>query len=69
MKKNKPANKPEEKKDIFVGTDFYREKGLKRTVTVHLTEEVYEGLRLLAFKNKDSLQGIVRQLIEEKLKQ
>ena len=55
-------------KKIATGTDFYREKGYVKALTLHLTENLYEELRKKAFKEKASLQVTARKALEKGLR-
>jgi hypothetical protein len=54
----------EKNKETKVGSQFYKEKGLK-SVTVHLEPEALKKLRILAIKKERSLQEVVREILNK----
>ena len=53
-------------KQVRVGTQFYKAKGLK-AVTIHLEPEAVKKLRMIALTKDQSLQEIVRQILNKYL--
>jgi hypothetical protein len=51
-----------------VGTEFYKKKGLDKAITVHLSKESHDKLKLLAKKEERSLQITARRILEAHLK-
>lgn len=52
------------RKELRVGSEFYRDKKLK-TITVHVTKETHRKLKLLAVQEDRSFQKTVRRILEE----
>jgi len=51
-------------KKFPVGTEFYKKKGLEKSVTIHLRKELHDKLRRLAKVEERSLQITARRILE-----